>query len=115
MKTLDKVKTEVLTSAQQKEKVRLELLDKKVEIQKKRMEIKKERLNMDEIIVRRNTAIDEQKVLIDKISELRYVLSDYTIDGERTLLSSEPYLTTIISDERREVIIKKLMQLINKL
>lgn len=103
------------TPQHKKEKERLELVEKKVEIQKKRVEIKKEQLNMDEIIVRRNIALEEQKVLIDKISELRYVLTDWIVDEDRTIMASEPFLTPTIVGERREIVIRKLMELIKKI
>lgn len=108
-------KQETTSTPQQKEKERLELLEKKVEIQKKRVEIKKEQLNMDEIILRRNISFEEQKILIDKISELRYVLTDWTVDEDRTIMASEPFLTPTIVGERREIVIRKLMELIKKI
>ncbi len=96
------------------EKERLEIIEKKVDIQKKRVEIKKERLNIDEIVFRRKVSLEEQKNLIDKISELRYLLSDWTIDGERTIFASEPFLKATIEGVQREIVLHKLMELINK-
>jgi hypothetical protein len=50
---------EKIEPKKQTEKERLELVEKKVEIQKKRIEVKREKLNINEIIVRREIALDE--------------------------------------------------------
>lgn len=108
-------KKELEISPFKTERDRLELVDKKVEIQKKRVEIKREKLNMDETILRRKIAVEEQRMLLEKISELRYLLSDWTVDEERTLMASEPFLTPTILGERREFVLRKLMELIKKI
>lgn len=110
---METTKTEA-TSQNQNEKERLELLDKKVEIQKKRVEIKKEQLNIDETIIKRSIGLDEQKTLIDKIESLRNVLNDWTIDDERTIMASEPFLKPLVDGEQREVVLRKMMELIRK-
>jgi hypothetical protein len=97
------------------EKERLEIIEKKVDIQKKRVELKKEKLNADEIVMRRKISMEEQKVLIDKISELRAVLSDWTIDEERTIMASEPFLKTTIEGAQREMVLNKIIELIKRL
>lgn len=116
METLkqETVNSVVPITTQQKEKERLELMEKRVEIQKKRMEIKKEKLTMDEILVRRNISLDEQKLLIEKITELRNALTDWVVDDERTIMASDPFLTPILTGERREVVIRKLIELIKR-
>ena len=96
------------------EKERLELVEKRVEIQRKRLEIRKEKLNMDEIIAKRSISLEEQNILLHKISELRCVLGDWTIDEERTILASEPFIAPIIVGERREIVLKKLLELIKR-
>jgi len=96
------------------EKQRLEIIEKKIDIQKKRVELKKEKLNINEIVLRRKVSLEEQKVLIDKISELRAVLSDWTIDDERTILASEPFLKATIEGGQREIVLNKIMVLIKK-
>jgi len=106
---------EKIEPKKQTEKERLEIVEKKVEIQKKRVEVKKEQLNIDEIVIRRKIALDEQRTLIDKISVVRGVLSEYTIDDEKTILGSEPILVPIIIGERRETVINKLMELIERI
>ena len=97
------------------EKERLEIIEKKVDIQKKKIELKKEKLNTDEIVLRRKISAEEQTLLIDKISQLRCVLADWTIDDERTIMASEPFLKPLISDRNRLIVTNKLIELINKL
>ena len=72
-------------------------------------------MNIDEIIVKRNLSLDEQKTLIDKISELRRLLTDWTVDDERTIMASEPFLVPTIVGHRREIVISKLMELIKRI
>lgn len=94
-------KQEIPVTQKQTEKERLELVDKRVEIQRKRLEIRKEKLNMDDIIERKLISFDEQKILIEKITELRHLLSDSIIDYEKTIMGSEPfYWPTICGFER---------------
>ena len=64
------------------EKERLELIDKRVDIQKKRLEVRKEKLNMDEKKLKSSIAIDEQKLLLDKIGSLKSLLGDFNVDDE---------------------------------
>lgn len=97
------------------EREKLELIEKRVEIQKKRLEVRKEKLGIEDIVLRKKIALDEQKTLIDKICELRYVLTDWTVDEERTIMASEPFITPTIVGERREIVIRKLMELIKRI
>jgi hypothetical protein len=112
---METLKHGIIEISKSTERERLELVEKKVEIQKKRVEIKKEKQNIDEMIFRRNISIEEQKVLIDKISELRNVLTSVTVDDERTIMASELFLTPTIAGERREAVIRKLMELIKRI
>lgn len=107
-------KQEISGTQKQTEKERLELVEKRVDIQRKRLEIRKEKLNMDEIIAKRNISLEEQNILLHKISELRYVLTDWTIDDERTIMASEPFISPMIAGDRREIVIRKLMELIKR-
>ena len=58
-------------------------MDKKIEIQKKRVDIIREKASIKEIEERNQLAIDQQRILIEKTAELRYLLSEWTIDNER--------------------------------
>ncbi|MBK7970947.1 MAG: hypothetical protein IPK08_19630 [Bacteroidetes bacterium] len=97
------------------EKERLDIIEKKIDIQKKRVELKKEKLNVDEIVLRRKVSLEEQKVLIDKVSQLRSLLSEWTIDEEKNGSASEPFLKPMILGRNRLIATNKLMELINKL
>ena len=94
---------------------KLELVEKKIEIQKKRLEIKKDKLDIDTTLLRNEVSIDKQKVQIDKIFHLKMLLSGLTIDTDRTILLSEPYHVPILQGGRREIVMKKLMELVKKL
>jgi len=83
------------------DKEHLEIIEKKVDIKKKRVEIEREKLHIDEI-ARRNIAIDEEKILVNKITEMKSLLSGWTIDEERTILASEPFFKSILSEQERK-------------
>ena len=98
---------------QSAEKEHLEIIEKKVDIQKKRLDIRKEKQSLKELD-KRKIIIDEQKLLVDKVGELRYLLSDFTIDEERTILGSEPMLKCIVSGEERKMVTTKLRELLKQ-
>ena len=89
------------------------ITEKKVGIQMMRLEIENEKLKLREIEPRR-IAIDEQHTLIGKVSELRCLLSDSTINEEKTLFGSEPVYKSILDDEERKLVKIKLRELIKK-
>ncbi len=97
------------------ERERLELIEKRVDIQKKQYEVRKEKLNMDELKLITNIANEEQKILIDKISSLKNLLADYTIDDERTIIGSEPFLKPIVCGREKDIVMNKLIELVKKL
>lgn len=98
-----------------KEKDALELQDKKVEIQKKQMEVRKERLMIRRMKQSREAQFEEQRITLEMLYELRQLLTDWTIDEDRTIMASEPFLKPAINENRREVITRKIMELVNKL
>lgn len=109
-----KEKLSIKAEAKKKnEKERLDVVEKKVDIQKKRLEIRKEKLNLDELELRK-IVVDEQKVLIEKISELRHLLSDDTIDDERTIFGGEPFMQPTIKGEERTAVKSKLIELLKR-
>lgn len=63
--------------------------------------------SIKEIKERKQLAIDQQRILIDKTAELRYLLSEWTIDPERTILGSEPFLKPILDIKEKDMVIKK--------
>ena len=110
METEEKILTRT-----QLEKERLEIVEKKVEIQKKRIELKKEKLDADEFLYKRKVELDEQKSTISKISELRILLADYTIDEERTIIGGEPFFKPLLDQNEKEIIIKKILELVRQI
>ncbi|MCX6185811.1 MAG: hypothetical protein NTU43_02290 [Bacteroidetes bacterium] len=97
------------------ERERLELIEKRVDIQKKQYEVRKEKLNMDELKLITNIANEEQKILIDKIASLKSLLADYTIDDERTIIGSEPFLKPIVCGREKDIVMSKLIDLVKQL
>lgn len=95
------------------EKTQLDLIEKKVEIQKKILEIKKEKVNLQNLKQKKFSA-EEEQVLVNKVAELRYLLDNVTIDEERTILGSEPFLKPIITGEEREIVKAKIIELLKK-
>lgn len=94
---------------------RLEIADKRVDIQKKKLEVKKEKSNHAQAMEQSQLRIEEQRLLIQKITELRYLLTDFIIDDERVVLGSEPFYKPTITGINREKIILKLMGLLAQL
>lgn len=103
------------TKGAKKKLKQLEILEKQIDIRKKYLETKKENLEILEQERKSNTSIEEQRVLLDKISELRWLLSEITVDEEKTILGSEPFLCRLIGPGYQERIEKKMMTLIEKL
>jgi hypothetical protein len=113
------------------EKEQLELIEKKVDIQRKRLEIKKEKLNMSKIVLdkdleSRRAKLDmkellatrnheSERILNDKIFSLSFSLTMITVDEERSILGSEPFLTPVLTGERREIVLDKLIEIITKM
>lgn len=89
------------------------ITEKKVAIRKMRIEIENEKLQLQEIEPRRIT-VDEQHILVQKVSELRCLLSDSTIDEEKTIFGSEPVYKSTIDEEERKMVKAKLRELIKK-
>lgn len=110
---IKKEKISMSKIALEKEKEHLDLLDKKVSIQTKELENKKAELDMEEIIVNRNHDVD--RMLNDKIFSVLISLVSKTIDEDRTILGSEPFYKPLISGHNREIVTKKLIELITKL
>ena len=51
---------------------------------------------------------------VDKAEELRFILNAHVIDESRTVMGSEPIYTTTINGKNRDIIIKKLMEIIER-
>ncbi|MCU0460529.1 MAG: hypothetical protein MUF36_00730 [Bacteroidales bacterium] len=97
----------------EKEKEHLELADKQIAIQNKRIENRRAEMDIEELLINRN--FESDRVLNDKIFSVLMSLVAKTIDSDRTILGSEPFLKPIIEDERREIVLNKLIDLIKKI
>ena len=58
---------------------------------------------------------NEDKSIIDKISQLKDVLSTHVIDQDKTILGSEPIFKTLLDSDYQKEATSKLMELIRKL
>ncbi|MEZ5002140.1 MAG: hypothetical protein R2730_03815 [Chitinophagales bacterium] len=101
----------------QKEQYELEEL--KINIEKKRLEIQKEEIEikweMAKIVELENDrANNKARTLIDKISELRSLLSDVVIDEDQTILLGEPKYRRLAQGRIEILATRKLAELISK-
>ena len=94
---------------------RLEIIEKKIEIQKRRIDLSRHKLNLSEIYNDRNIRMEEHRLIIDKITELRQILTDTMVDDERTTIGGEPFLKPILDNEERVIITNKIFELVKKL
>ncbi len=94
---------------------KMDLTSKKLEIQMKRVELRKERIKIDQLISGEEAVKEKKKQILEEISELRYLLSDWMIDEERTILGSEPFIKPVLNGVERQIVLKKLMSLINNI
>ena len=70
---------------------------------------------LDQILEGKNPEKSESRLLLDKISLLTRVLEEFTLDSEQALLKSELYFSPVVKDRDREIVTKKLLQLIGKM
>src|SRR4030042_639140 len=97
----------------EKEREHLELTDKQVNIKNKRIENRRAEIDIEELLINRN--FESDRILNDKIFSILLSLVANTIDSERTILGSEPFFKPIIEGEKREIVLKKLIELIKKI
>lgn len=110
------VKKEKLSMAKMlldKDKEFLELAEKKLSLTNKRIENRKIKEEVEDIIGNREN--ESQRMLNDKIFSVLISLVSKTIDEDRTILGSEPFYKPLISGHNREIVTKKLIELITKL
>ena len=96
-----------------KDKEALELHDKRISIHNKYLESRRAKLDMKELLANRNH--ESERILNDKIFSLSFSLTMITVDEERSILGSEPFLTPVLSGERREIVLDKLIEIIAKM
>jgi hypothetical protein len=91
----------------------LELADKKLSMSYKRIENKMAVVEMEDI--KGNREFENQRLLNDKILSVLISLIAKTVDEDRTILGSEPFYKTVVTGNQRQIILKKLTELITKL
>lgn len=97
------------------EMARLEILEKRVEVQGKLISNQREKLELENRKKYDQRKKEEHQILMDKISQLQYLLGDFTVDEERTTMGGEPFLCRVLDKEERAIVSHKLMDLILKL
>lgn len=96
----------------EKQKEILDLTEKKISIQGKRLEHKRMEILMKELSIEIDCQLERS--LTDKIFTLLVSLTAKTIDDEKTILGSEPVYTPVLSGMNRDIVLNKLMELIEK-
>jgi hypothetical protein len=61
------------------------------------------------------TDVEEQRILIAKLEELRHLLSATSIDTEKTFGGEEPFYKPVIDGKDQELARRKLMKSVAKL
>lgn len=79
--------------------------DKAADIDVKKSTVKKEQAQIK---------IDQQRVMIEKCQELRAIITDFTVDPEKTLIGSDPAFMSAVSDSTKALAEKKLVEIIKK-
>lgn len=80
----------------------------------KRLELRNDKIVLD-VLPPPRIAVNENNVLINKIEELRHLLSSTVVDEERTVFGVEPIYKAILGAEERQLVKDKLIELITKL
>jgi|GEM_PF-2557394 len=89
----------------------LTLHEKQADINRKEFDLETER-NYQSTIRPKQIEMDEQFMKLLAVGWLSGLLSEYTIDEERTVFGSEPFLKPAFSAENRILIEKKIMDMI---
>lgn len=97
-----------------KTKKDLDLIEQKVNIKKKEIEIKKEEYLLEKIEEER-MRIEQERVVLDKVAQLRYMLTDIIVDEEKTLPGSDLKWKPVFEQEEVELIKAKLFEMLKKL
>jgi len=62
-----------------------------------------------------NEKLEESRIVIDKINSLRWLLEGTMYDADGTHLASEPKFKNMFETHDREIISKKIMNMVKKL
>ena len=61
------------------------------------------------------TDVEEQRILIAKVEDLRCLLSAISIDTEKTFVGGEPFYKPVVVGKDQELVRRKLLKLVAKL
>jgi hypothetical protein len=53
-------------------------------------------------------------VEIAKVAELRHVLTSHYIDDDRSVMGSEPFFVPLLTGKNRDIVLSKLLEIINE-
>ena len=108
----DKVEIDILRRTKRR-KEELEMEQMKVDIEKKRVEVETEKFAILTSEQKR-IELEEKNLTLFQVSFLGRLLSDITVDSERTLFAGEPFLTTTLVGSDREAVRKKIIELVKQ-
>lgn len=108
----DKVEIDILRRTKRR-KEELEMEQMKVDIEKKRVEVETEKFAILTSEQKR-IELEEKNLTLFQVSFLGRLLSDITVDSERTLFEGEPFLTTTLVGSDREAVRKKIIELVKQ-
>ncbi len=84
----------------------LDVISKKLEISKKRIDIKDAKNSIKN---------DINRSLMDQISGLQRLMTDFVFDTENTIFASEPKFKNLLTDSEIKIVKSKLFTMIDKL
>jgi hypothetical protein len=64
--------------------------------------------------VNTDTACKAEEYEIKRVEELRNLLTAHSINSDRSILGSEPFFEPVMQGKNRDVVMGKIIQLINK-
>lgn len=91
-----------------------ELLQKELELELKKLELKERRFQLD-IAMDQRCRDDQDKLNIEKLGVLQYLLTSSMVDVERTIVGSEPAVKPAFEEEDAQIIRAKIMEIVRRL
>jgi hypothetical protein len=89
-------------------------LQKELELELKKLELKERRFQLDMAMDQR-CRDDRDKLNIEKLGVLQYLLTSSMVDIERTIVGSEPAMKPTFEEEDAQIIRAKIMEIVRKL
>jgi len=88
------------------EKEKLEIIAQKLENKKKRLGI---------IEAQKQLLMTDKKMIIDQIKNLRDLITEWTLDEDKTIFATEPKFKSVFTDEEVKKLKKKIWDLLEKI